>query len=105
MTMEDFLKIRKEIDELTDYYTSKKNNFDTVVEEGDYVADQILFKIIGHNERKLIFPVDISIIKKYCFSTELKEEQFYDALMWIALRYVAISICLDCQSNNVKMNN
>ena len=29
------------------------------------------------------------VIEKYCFSTEIKKEQFYDALMWIALRYIA----------------
>ena len=33
----------------------------------------------------------IDILKKYCFSTDLREEQFYDTLMWIALRYFAIS--------------
>jgi hypothetical protein len=45
-------------------------------------------KVIGKNGRKLSLPIDISIIKEYCFSTELKEDQFYDALMWIILRYI-----------------
>ena len=65
-----------------------------VIEEGDTVANDILFKVIGKNGRKLSLPIDISIIKEYCFSTELKEDQFYDALMWIILRYIAISRCI-----------
>ena len=52
------------------------------------IADDILYKVMGHKDRKLELPVDVSIIEKYCFSTEIKKEQFYDALMWIALRYL-----------------
>ena len=97
MTMEQFDSIKRDVDEITDYYASKKEEFDVVIEEGDYIANQILFKVIGYNGRKLELPIDISMIKKYCFSTELKEEQFYDAFMWIALRYIAISRCISWQ--------
>ena len=94
LTMEQFREVSRDVDEITDYYASKKEEFDAVIEEGDTVANDILFKVIGKNGRKLSLPIDISIIKEYCFSTELKEEQFYDALMWIVLRYVAISRCI-----------
>ena len=94
ITMEQLKSVARDVDEITDYYASKKEEFDVVIEEGDTVANDILFKVIGKNGRKLSLPIDISIIKEYCFSTELKEEQFYDALMWITLRYVAISRCL-----------
>ena len=94
LTMEQFREVSRAVDEITDYYASKKEEFDAVIEEGDTVANDILFKVIGKNGRKLSLPIDISIIKEYCFSTELKEEQFYDALMWIVLRYVAISRCI-----------
>ncbi|MDO4962627.1 MAG: hypothetical protein Q4E75_00785 [bacterium] len=94
LTMEQFKEVSRDVDEITDYYASKKEEFDAVIEEGDTVANDILFKVIGKNGRKLSLPIDISIIKKYCFSTELKEEQFYDALIWIVLRYVAISRCI-----------
>ncbi len=94
ITIEQFNSIKRDVDEITDYYSSKKEEFDVVIEEGDTVANDILFKVIGKNNRKISLPIDISIIKNYCFSTELKEEQFYDALMWITLRYVAISRCL-----------
>ena len=94
LTMEQYQSVARDVDEITDYYASKKEEFDAVIEEGDAVANDILFKVIGKNGRKLSLPIDISIIKEYCFSTELKEEQFYDALMWITLRYVAISRCV-----------
>ena len=94
ITIEQFNSVKRDVDEITDYYSSKKEEFDVVIEEGDTVANDILFKVIGINNRKISLPIDISNIKNYCFSTELKEEQFYDALMWITLRYVAISRCL-----------
>jgi len=94
ITIEQFNSVKRDVDEITDYYSSKKKEFDVVIEEGDTVANDILFKVIGINNRKISLPIDISNIKNYCFSTELKEEQFYDALMWITLRYIAISRCL-----------
>ena len=91
ITMEQFDSIKRDVDEITDYYASQKEEFDVVIEEGDYIANQLLFKVM---KDKLELPINISIIKKYCFSTELKEEQFYDTFMWIALRYIAISRCI-----------
>ena len=100
LTMEQFKNISRDVDEITDYYASKKEKFDVVIEEGDTVANDILFKVIGRNGRKIDLPIDIKTIKDYCFSTELKEEQFYDALMWITLRYVAISRCISWNKAN-----
>lgn len=94
LTIKKYKEIIRDVDEITDYYASKKEDFDVVIEEGDNVSNDILLKVIGNNDRKIELPVDIDIIKNYCFSTELKEEQFYDTLMWIALRYIAISRCL-----------
>ena len=94
LTIEQFKSVARDVDEITDYYTSKKDGFNPVVEEGDYIADQLLLKVI---DDKLQLPIDIEVIKKYCFSTELKEEQYYDTFMWIALRYIAISRCIICQ--------
>lgn len=100
LTMEQFKSVARDVDEITDYYASKKEEFDVVIEEGDTIANDILFKVIGRNGRKLSLPIDISIIKDYCFSTEIKEEQFYDALMWIILRYVAILRCISWNKAN-----
>lgn len=107
-TIEQINDVSREIDEITDYYASKKEDFDAVIEEGDYVANQILYKVIGYNDRKLDLPIDLSIIKDYCFSSDLKEEQFYDALMWIALRYIAIFRCViwqKCEENYLENKN
>lgn len=94
LTMEQFKKVARDVDEITDYYASKKEEFDAVIEEGDTVANDILFKVIGRNGRKIDLPIDIKTIKDYCFSTDLKKEQIYDTLLWIALRYIAISRCI-----------
>ena len=100
LTMEQFKNISRDVDEITDYYASKKEKFDVVIEEGDTIANDIIFKVIGRNGRKIDLPIDIKTITDYCFSTELKEEQFYDALMWITLRYVAISRCISWNKAN-----
>ena len=94
LTMKKYRDISRDVDEITDYYTSKKDSFDSVIEEGDTVANEILFKVIGNNKRSITLPIDISVLREYCFSSELKEEQFNDTLMWIALRYIAIQRCL-----------
>ena len=91
ISKEQYYNIRKDVDEITDYYANKKEGFDTVIEDGDYIADQLLLKVI---DEKLELPIDVCMIKKYCFSSNLKEEQFYDALIWITLRYIAISKCI-----------
>ena len=94
ITIEQYEKVARDVDEITDYYASKKEEFDAVIEEGDIVANDILFKVIGKNDRKIKLPIDIKTIKDYCLSTEIKEDQIYDTLVWIALRYVAISRCI-----------
>ena len=99
LTMKKYRDISRNVDDLTDYYSNKKESFDVVIEEGDYVADQLLLKVM---KNKLELPIDISIIKKYCFSAELKEEQFCDVFMWIALRYIAISRCIIWRENKEK---
>ncbi len=92
--MEQYQSVARDVDDITDYYASKKEEFDAVIEEGDTVSNDILFKVIGKNGRKIKLPIDIKTIKDYCFSTEIKKEQIYDTLMWITLRYIAISRCL-----------
>lgn len=94
LTMEQYTNVVRDVDDITDYYASKKEEFDAVIEEGDTVANDILFKVIGKNGRKIKLPIDIKTIKDYCLSTEIKKEQIYDALMWITLRYIAISRCI-----------
>ncbi len=97
ITMEKYREIARNVDEITDYYTSKKDDFDTIIEEGDQIANEFLFKVIGYNKQEFDLPLDISCIKKYCLSSEIKKEQTYDVLLWIVIRYVAIDKCLSWQ--------
>lgn len=53
--------------------------------------------MIGYNKRTIELPINISIIKKYCLSSEIKKEQVYDAHMWIAIRYSGIIKCIEWQ--------
>ena len=81
LTMKKYRDISRDVDDITDYYASKKESFDAVIEEGDTVANEILLKVIGNNKRTINLPIDISILKEYCISSEIKEEQLYDTLM------------------------
>ena len=90
LSIEQFRKIKRNVEDITEYYVDSTNEYD-IVEEGDSIADDILFKVLGYNNRKMQLPIDISIIKKYYFSADMKEEKFYDTLLWIALRYTVIS--------------
>ena len=94
ITMEKYHEITRDIDEITDYYMSKKEEFDVVIEEGDYIANELLFKVIGYNNQQLDLPIDVSCIRKYCLSSKIKTEQVYDVLLWIVIRYVTIQKCV-----------
>ena len=91
---EKYHEIARDIDEITDYYMSKKEEFDVVIEEGDYIANELLFKVIGYNNQQLDLPIDVSCIRKYCLSSKIKTEQVYDVLLWIVIRYVTIQKCV-----------
>ena len=94
ITMEKYHEIARDIYEITDYYMSKKEEFDVVIEEGDYIANELLFKVIGYNNQQLDLPIDVSCIRKYCLSSKIKTEQVYDVLLWIVIRYVTIQKCV-----------
>ena len=53
LTLEQFRNIRRDIDEITDYYISRKKEYDSIVEEGESIADEMLFKVLGYNNRKI----------------------------------------------------
>lgn len=90
MSIEQFRRIKRDVEDITEYYITSSDEYD-IVEEGDSIADDILFKVLGHNNRKMTLPIDISVIKNYYFSSAIKEDRFYDTLVWMAMRYIAIS--------------
>ncbi len=97
LTIDIYRKIARDVDEMTDFYDSKKDGFDSIIEEGDQIANDLLFKVIGYKGQQFDLPIDISCIKKYCLSAEIKKEQVYDVLMWIIIRYIAIDTRISWQ--------
>ena len=94
ITIEKYQLITRKVDEITDYYASKRNDFDVILEEGDKVANDLLFKVIGLNKRSIELPIKLDTIKNFCLSSDIKEDLVYDTLLWIIIRYVSILKCL-----------
>ena len=94
ITIDKYRLITRRVDEITDYYASKKSNFDVILEEGDKVANDLLFKVIGINKRVIELPLKLETIKDYCLSSDIKEELISDTLIWIIIRYITILKCV-----------
>ena len=53
----DIRKVFKQVDDITDYFIKYYDDDSDIVSECDQIADDLLFKAIGRNERKLELPV------------------------------------------------
>lgn len=98
-------KVFKQVDDITDYFIKYYNDDFDIVSECDQIADDLLFKAIGRNERTLELPLNVSYIKNYCLSSNINNNQIFDSLVWITLRLVAISYCIkynDSLENNTE---
>ena len=91
---EKIRKVFRQVDEITDYFIKYYSDDSDIVSESDDIANDLLFKALGKNERVLELPINISYIKNYCLSSNIKNKQLYDSLVWIALRLVAINYCI-----------
>ena len=79
---------------ITDYYVwGKGEELDGIITEGDDIVTDLLYKVLGHNGRTLELPIDISYIKKYCLTSNIKPNEIYDALIWIIIRYIGLERC------------
>ncbi|MCI6266063.1 MAG: hypothetical protein MR598_04385 [Erysipelotrichaceae bacterium] len=105
ITIDKYREVARQVDEITDYYTSQKEDFNSVISEGDDIATDLLYKVIDHNERTIELPINISYIKTFCVSSNIKKEQLYDYLLWIALRYLAVSRCIKWKESKEIYNN
>ena len=94
ITIEKYHLITRDVDEITDYYASKRDDFDVILEEGDKVANDLLFKVIGLNKRNIELPIKLDTIKNFCLSFDIKEDLVYDTLLWIIIRYITIIKCI-----------
>lgn len=95
----DIRKVFKQVDDITDYFIKYYDDDSDIVSECDQIADDLLFKAIERNERKLELPVSSSYIKNYCLSSNISNNQLLDSLVWIALRLVAINYCIRFNSS------
>ncbi len=95
----DIRKVFKQVDDITDYFIKYYDDDSDIVSECDQIADDLLFKAIGRNERKLELPVSSSYIKNCCLSSNISNNQLLDSLVWIALRLVAINYCIRFNSS------
>ena len=91
---EKIISVFKQVDEITDYFIKFYDDNSDIVSECDDIANDLLFKSLGRNNRKLELPINLSYIKNYCLSSNIKDNQLYDSLVWITLRLVAISQCI-----------
>lgn len=91
---EKIRKVFRQVDEITDYFIKYYSDDSDIVSESDDIANDLLFKALGKNERVLELPINISYIKNYCLSSNIKNNQLYDSLVWIVLRLVAINYCI-----------
>ena len=91
---EKIRKVFRQVDEITDYFIKYYSDDSDIVSESDDIANDLLFKALGKNERVLELSINISYIKNYCLSSNIKNNQLYDSLVWIALRLVAINYCI-----------
>lgn len=88
---EKIKSVFKQVDDITDYFIKYYDDNSDIVSECDDIANDLLFKALGKNNRKLELPINLSYIKNYCLSSSIKDNQLYDSLVWISLRLVAIS--------------
>ena len=96
---ETIISVFKQVDEITDYFIKFYDDNSDIVSECDDIANDLLFKSLGRNNRKLELPINLSYIKNYCLSSNIKDNQLYDSLVWITLRLVAILHCIKYNDN------
>lgn len=91
-SVEKHKQVSKEVDEITDFFSA--GNDDTIVSEGDLIADDLLAKVAGRNNRKIALPIKIEFIKDYCISSIITPKEVDKVLLWIILRLSTIYFCL-----------
>lgn len=104
-TEEKIKGVFKQVDEITDYFIKFYDDNSDIISECDDITNDLLFKSLGRNNRKIELPINLSYIKNYCLSSNIKDNQLYDSLVWITLRLVAISHCIKYNDNLKEYKN
>lgn len=61
---EKIKNVFKQVDDITDYFIKYYDDNSDIVSECDDIANDLLFKALGKNNRKLELPINLSYIKK-----------------------------------------
>ena len=94
-TIEKYKQISPRIDEVMDYYMNyARENLSEIDYECIDISTDILFKVLGYNDRKLQLPISISNIKDYSLTLNIKGSQVYDAIILIIIRLMIIEKCI-----------
>ena len=94
ITIKKYNDMQKQIDEITDYYKDKNNHSANIIRNGNQIASTLLINTLNNENKQETNFIDISPLKKYCLSLDIKKDQIYDVFIWIIIRYVAIERCM-----------
>ena len=88
-----------DFDEIANFFKYNKNdkenkNTSRIIDEADYVVDELCSKVIGSNNRVLELPLKIEYIENYCIGSIIRKEDINKALIWIVLKLSIIYNCL-----------
>ncbi len=98
LNLEQFKKVNSDIDEIIDFYT--EDDTEEIMEEADYVADDLIMKVSGHNNRKLKLPISLDFIKTFCIHNMVKEKDIDLTILYIYLHLSCVCYCLDHNKYN-----
>lgn len=72
----------------------ENKNTSRIIDEADYVVDELCSKVVGSNNRILELSLKIEYIENYCIGSSIKKEDLIKTLIWIVLKLSIIYNCL-----------
>lgn len=98
-----------DIQEIIDYFScvndkklneKLKNKYSVIEDNGECIADDLINKLFLKDKRKLALPIKVEIIKSYCISSLIQEEDIEKVFWWIILKLSATYNFLRNNSEN-----
>ena len=101
-TKEKFKEVTREVDDITDFFADwgEDEEDDYIVSEGDMVADDLICKVIGDNDRNIQLPVELKYLKDYCITSLISPKLMDRVITWIILRYATTYYCVTNPKKN-----
>lgn len=102
LTQEQLKKLEHDTDEIMDFY--QEEELDEIMEEATCVAYDLIMKVWGYNNRKILLPINLDFIKFYCINNMVKESDIQLTVLFIVLNLSSVCYCLD-HNNYTKEDN